>query len=777
MMKRLLTILATFALLSCNPQEKFVLEQNGDDLFHGISTVVQLNSDTTRVLISDFSFRPEDIDSVSCELPVVRSGNELILTGSTMSSMGCLKLWSGGRAYGIPLRAYNKKRVSFKFPDPEKELTQVQVKGEFNQWNVNMGELVFDDGNWKTSFEVAPGNYQYKFVVDGKEVLDPSNDNQISNGLGGFNSLLEIGEVNTQVQTDLFLDEAMNLIIQAPEGTRFIALNGNVDVSHQLVESGEGMWYLAFPLNSNGRTHLRIYPHAEGRVSPDILIPLADGKPVLDAKELSRKDWRSTVLYFMMVDRFINADSTNDIPTPDPNIHPKAQYKGGDIAGVQRALDNGYFEELGVGSIWLSPITQNPMEAYGKYPEPATTFSAYHGYWPVSSKKVDIRFGTKQELDELIDKAHDKDLNVILDYVANHVHQDHPVIKQNPDWKTDLYLPDGSLNTERWDDQRLTTWFDTFMPTLDLERTEVTEAMTDSAIYWITDSELDGFRHDATKHIPENFWRTLTRKTRTNLPEQRQHFYQVGETYGSRELIASYVSTGMLDAQFDFNLYDDAVGTLAGEEGSFERIAKSMQETFKYYGYHSLMAYITGNQDRARFISYASGEVRFDEDAKYAGWTRKIGNSTPESYNRLAMLHALNLSIPGIPVIYCGDEYGSPGGNDPDNRRMFTTELDDQQAALLEKVKKMIQFRRGSMPLIYGHTEIVRAEQDVFLLKRTYLGEEVWIAFNKSDQEKWIELKGSELGKCLFFSPWVEMDGQQGILLGPMEVEFIKFSR
>ena len=62
--------------------------------------------------------------------------------------------------------------------------------------------------------------------------------------------------------------------------------------------------------------------------------------------------------------------------------------------------------------------------------------------------------------------AHQNNMNVLLDIVANHVHEEHPVYKAHPDWATELYLPDGSLNTERWDEYRLTTWFDVFLPTL-----------------------------------------------------------------------------------------------------------------------------------------------------------------------------------------------------------------------------------------------------------------------------------------------------------------------
>ena len=86
---------------------------------------------------------------------------------------------------------------------------------------------------------------------------------------------------------------------------------------------------------------------------------------------------------------------------------------------------------------------------------------------------------------------------------------------------------------------------------------ETVNPMTDSAMFWLTNYGIDGFRHDATKHIPEIFWRTLTGKVKRQVvAKTNQPVFQIGETYGSHELIKSYISTGMLDAQFDFNMYD-----------------------------------------------------------------------------------------------------------------------------------------------------------------------------------------------------------------------------
>ena len=164
---------------------------------------------------------------------------------------------------------------------------------------------------------------------------------------------------------------------------------------------------------------------------------------------------------------------------------------------------------------------------YGYYAPMKTKFSGYHGYWPIASSKVDTRFGTNQELKQVVEAAHEHNINVLLDYVANHVHEQHPLYIQHPEYATSLYLPDGTMNVEKWDEYRLTTWFDTFLPTLDFSNPIVVDLMTDSALYWIKEFKLDGFRHDACKHINEEFWRTLTLKLKKQFNGKMP--YQIGE--------------------------------------------------------------------------------------------------------------------------------------------------------------------------------------------------------------------------------------------------------
>ena len=245
-------------------------------------------------------------------------------------------------------------------------------------------------------------------------------------------------------------------------------------------------------------------------------------------------------------------------------------------------------------------------------------------------------------------RAHTAGQNVILDYVANHVHQDHPLVEAHPDWGTELYLPDGSLNTERWDEYRLTTWFDTFMPTLDLERPEIAEAMSDSMRGGAGTATSMASATTPPSTFRSRFGGCLHARSRTSTALTGKRLFQIGETYGSPKLIGDYLSSGMLDAQFDFNLYDKAVGAMAFDSGDWQDLVDANEESLRAYGAHHLMGNITGNQDRPRFTSLADGTLDVHEDTKFQGWTRDIQHGDDVGYERMRLLTAYLMSVPGI---------------------------------------------------------------------------------------------------------------------------------
>ena len=296
----------------------------------------------------------------------------------------------------------------------------------------------------------------------------------------------------------------------------------NTLIDHSLWhEEKDGEWTLDLGAISDlstsfsGRAFLRIFAEDDAFLFNDLLLPLQDGEIITNAGQLNRHDPQAQVLYSLMIDRFENGNTANDWKMNSPEVLDIVDYQGGDIAGITKKISEGYFDKLGVNTLWISPITQNPWDAWGCYPfkngnkydaaKTYTKFSGYHGYWPIYATKLDDRFGTPEELHAMLDTAHAHGINVVLDYVANHMHINSPTLQQHPDWHTDSILPDGRRNFELWDEARLTTWFDKHIPTLDLEREEVCEAMTDSALYWLDTYDLDGYRHDACKHIPEGY--------------------------------------------------------------------------------------------------------------------------------------------------------------------------------------------------------------------------------------------------------------------------------
>ncbi len=741
-MKRLLFISIAFLLASCGAREVIPHYAKQSDI-HGLASVVPLAGAKSEVILEDYFLDVSIIDSVVApsNFDVLMAADKkfakLVSQNETIPQLSELKVWANGACYSLLMRKSRKLSVEFTYQPKGKQPKSVQLTGQINDWNPSKTNLENVDGVWKTTLLLNPGKYHYQVVIDGKWMLDPANPEIEDNNIGGQNSVLRVGESNPNLLPFIYTKdtEAEKIFIGFENSVdELFVFWENYRLDNNFVTIDETGATITIPANANGlkRSHIRVWAYnAEGE-SNDLLIPLEGRRAVTSTAQLNRSDLHTQIMYSLMIDRFHNANIDNDHPVDDPEIHPKANYYGGDIAGITKKITDGYFGELGINTIWVSPITQNPLGAYGLYPEPRTKFSGYHGYWPISSSKVDFRFGTSDDVHLMLAEAHKRDINIILDYVANHVHQEHSLYQKHPDWATPLYLPDGTMNTEKWDEHRLTTWFDTFMPTLDLERPEVYEPMTDSALYWVTQYKFDGFRHDATKHIPEVFWRMLTRKIKENVEPSRT-IYQIGETYGSHELISSYIGSGMLNGQFDFNVFDAATATFGRIDVPFTNLHSKLIEGFSYYGWNNLMGIITGNHDKGRFISYAGGAVSFDEDAKKAGWTRHIGVGDPVGYKKLQMLNAFNLTIPGVPTIYQGDEFGQPGGNDPDNRKMMQfDDLNPQEQQTIAITRKLTNLRRTNMALNYGTFEPVLVNDKVYAYARTYMGNVVLVVFNNS---------------------------------------------
>ena len=134
-----------------------------------------------------------------------------------------------------------------------------------------------------------------------------------------------------------------------------------------------------------------------------------------------------------------------------PTFIPKANHLGGDLSGVEQKIFDGYLDSLGINTIWISPITQNPDSAFGLWTKGITSeFSAYHGYWPISSTEVDYRFGTEDDLRSLIDTAHEHDMEFPCGLRGQTMCiRNTRFISNILIGPRKLYLPDGTLNNRK----------------------------------------------------------------------------------------------------------------------------------------------------------------------------------------------------------------------------------------------------------------------------------------------------------------------------------------
>lgn len=711
-----------------------------------LNSLATLAIGENELFTQDYILDFEAVDSISAAgIEAVLSDDKSKITlhvNNETARFFSLNVWVDGTPYTIPCRRSDKVDYTFTFDPQGSKYKRVQLTGQMNDWAPNLTpDLELNDaGLYEVNLQLSPGNYLYQMSLDGDWNHDPNNPDKVDNGYGKFNSILQVAGNTDKFPVLTTGTLSGNNITLSVENTsdNIFAYWQNYELPSHFIKQKSGKIEISIPGEAvkAERSFIRVWASNEYGVSNDILVPLHHGKVLTKTSQLNRHDRHAQIMYFLLVDRFKNGNKENDRPMNRPDVHPKVDYWGGDLAGVQQAIEAGYFDKLGVNTLWISPLNQNPDEPFGFYEPANTKFSPYHGYWPISFSQVDHRFGSNEELKEMVNVAHDSEINVLLDYVAHHVHELNPLYQDHPEYFTSLYLPDGTLNTERWNDHRLTTWFDTFIPTIDFANPEMLELMTDSALYWLNEFNLDGFRHDACKHVDLPFWRMLTRKIKEN--NEGKNLYQIGETYGSPELIASYLNTGMLDGQFDFNVFEDANTSFAGVgEPDLVRLKNVLEGSLRTYGTHNLMGYISGNHDKPRFMALASGDLDFGEDSKAAGWEREIGITDSIAYDKMALMQSFVLTIPGVPVIFYGDEIGLTGANDPDCRRMMKFDnLNKREEKLLNITAKLGQLRKNNPVFMYGDFFNLQAENNSWVYARKYFSSNAIVVLNNSDKEK-----------------------------------------
>jgi len=282
--------------------------------------------------------------------------------------------------------------------------------------------------------------------------------------------------------------------------------------------------------------------------------------------------WENASIYFLLTDRFNNADTSNDVNF-DRTLEtaPLRGFKGGDIKGITEKITSGYFNDLGVNAIWFTPVVE---QIHGGTDEGTGFTYGFHGYWAKDWTALDPNFGTMEDLANLVKVAHDNGIRILMDAVINHTG---PVTEQDPQWpdnwvrtspkcefnsyETAVHcalvenLPD--ILTESNHDVSLpeslvAKWksegrYEQEMKELDafFERTGYPRAPRFYIIKWLSDYVrefgIDGYRADTVRHIEEDVWTEFKEECEIAFNTWKQQnasqvldnndFYMVGEVY------------------------------------------------------------------------------------------------------------------------------------------------------------------------------------------------------------------------------------------------------
>jgi alpha-amylase len=387
--------------------------------------------------------------------------------------------------------------------------------------------------------------------------------------------------------------------------------------------------------------------------------------------------WESANVYFLLIDRFQNGNPANDkIINRSKPTGVLRGFEGGDIRGVIQKLDEGYFTNLGITAIWMTPVVE---QIHGSVDEGTGNTYGFHGYWTKDWTAVDPSYGTKEDLKELVEKAHAKGIRIMLDAVINHTG---PVTELDPvypsDWvrtspkctyqSYDTYinctlvenLPD--VKTESNDNVALPPmlaekWkkegryeeevgeLDTFFKKTGYPRAPKYYIMKWLSDY-ITDYGIDGYRVDTAKHTTEDVWADFKKVCNQAFAEYKKNnpkkvmdnngFFAVGEVYGynigAKRLYdfgdkkVDYYANGFTGL-INFDFRNEAK---MNYEELFSKYANILQNDLKG---HTVMNYTTSHDDGYPFDK--KRERIFEAGTKL-------------------------LLAPGISQVYYGDEIARP---------------------------------------------------------------------------------------------------------------------
>jgi len=371
----------------------------------------------------------------------------------------------------------------------------------------------------------------------------------------------------------------------------------------------------------------------------------------------------------------------------------------GDLRGIIDHLD--YIRDLGIDVIYMTPVFKSDSS---------------HKYDTIDYYQIDPSFGTAEDLRELVQKAHHYGMKVVLDAVFNHTGRDFFAFKDILENKEkskylDWYFIDKfPLDTEPGQAPNFKCFgYYGGMPKLNLKNPEVEKYVTDVACYWLKECDIDGWRMDVGDEISHYFWKHFRRAVKA----VKKDALIIGEIW---HYAGDFLEGDEWDTVMNYPFYLNLIDLLADEKIGVSRFIQNL-------GYmkgrlnkkcYPLMWNLIDSHDTARFLHLCNNKQK----------------------QHLAA--AFQLLMPGMPMIYYGDELAMPGANDPDCRRGMYWDEEYRDNEMLEWYKRLIQVRRTHACIVEGELAetITRDEDGTIVLIRKNTEETIALIFNCSNDTK-----------------------------------------
>ena len=571
----------------------------------------------------------------------------------------------------------------------------VKVAGEFTDWATSAMPMTKNGASFEITLSPGPkleaGKlYAYKLITDDQWILDPEGKYRKIVG-GTMNSALKLpecaagpeirsgavsvaksgdtGEMKVRVDVRAATDG------DAPARLKASLDRGAVPQGSWKIDEAAGAVDFTLPALAKGKHTLSLRAiDGKGRESEPVDLPFW--------VEDEAFDYRDGVLYMIIVDRFADGDTANDKPVGSP-VHYDADWHGGDLEGARKVLESGYFEKLGVRTIWLSPVNQqtnNWQSGDGNQ-----VYSAYHGYWPVKARTVEPRFGGDAALRSFVAEAHKRGIRVLLDLINNQVHKDHEYVAPNPSWfRTACQCGTDGCG---WSEKPFECMFQPYLPDIDWNQPGAEKQFIADAVSWIAEMDLDGFRVDAVKHVEANSVYDMRAELARRFEQGGARIFMVGETavgggdsgnfFGESfsdgyAWIDAYTGPNALDGQFDFPTRHWMADGLVNGDKPLNEVEAAIAYAETHYKPTAQHVRFLNGHDNPRIASIAAKDPKLA--CTWASGCRDeqlppLSYSEPAVYAKLKRALTVLYSIPGIPYLYMGDELAFAGGGDPDMRR------------------------------------------------------------------------------------------------------------